>query len=146
MTKAIYLDMDGTIADLYGVENWLPMLRASDPTPYRIARPLLNLSILARYLNKAQRNGYKIGIVSWLSKNSNEEYDEAVTTAKKEWLAHHLASVQFDEITIVPYGMPKSRVVKFADGILFDDEERNRNEWCGIACDVDNIIEVLKGL
>ena len=23
MMKAIYFDMDGTIADLYGVENWL---------------------------------------------------------------------------------------------------------------------------
>ena len=29
----IWFDMDGTIANLYGVENWLPMLRAYDPTP-----------------------------------------------------------------------------------------------------------------
>lgn len=146
MTKAIYFDMDGTIADLYGVENWLPMLRAFDATPYRAARPLLHLSTLARYLNKLQRNGYKIGIVSWLSKCSNEEYDTAVTAAKKEWLARHLASVHFDEITIVPYGVPKSRVIEYADGILFDDEEKNREEWCGIAFDETDIIEILKGL
>ena len=146
MTKAIYFDMDGTIADLYGVENWLPMLRAYDATPYRTARPLLHLSTLARYLNKLQRNGYTIGIVSWLSKCSTDEYDAAVTAAKREWLARHLASVHFDEIIIVPYGVPKSRVIEYADGILFDDEEKNREEWCGIAFDVDNIIEVLKGL
>lgn len=146
MVKAIYFDMDGTIADLYGVENWLPMLRANDPTPYRAARPLVNLSILARYLNKLQHNGYKIGIVSWLSKNSNEEYDEAVTIAKTEWLMRHLASVSFDEIKIVSYGTPKSSAVNFPNGILFDDEERNRNDWNGTAHDVHNIIEILKGL
>ena len=35
--KMICFDMDGTIADLYAVENWLPMLRAFDPTPYEVA-------------------------------------------------------------------------------------------------------------
>ncbi len=146
MTKAIYFDMDGTIADLYGVDGWLPMLRASDPSPYKMAKPLVNLSILARYLNKLQRNGYKIGIVSWLSKCSDSAYDEAVTLAKTEWLAHHLASVNFDEIVIVPYGTPKSSVIGFPKGILFDDEEKNRAEWNGTAHDVHNIIEILKGL
>jgi hypothetical protein len=146
MTKAIYFDMDGTIADLYGVDGWLPMLRASDPSPYKMAKPLVNLSILARYLNKLQRNGYKIGIVSWLSKCSDNAYDKAVTLAKTEWLAHHLASVNFDEIVIVPYGTPKSSVINFPKGILFDDEEPNRTEWNGTAHDVHNIIEILKGL
>ena len=146
MTKAIYFDMDGTIADLYGVDGWLPMLRASDPSPYKMAKPLVNLSILARYLNKLQRNGYKIGIVSWLSKCSDSAYDEAVTLAKTEWLAHHLASVNFDEIVIVPYGTPKSSVVGFPKGIPFDDEKPNRTEWNGTAHDVHNIIEILKGL
>lgn len=146
MTKAIYFDMDGTIANLYGVEDWLPKLRAYDATPYRTARPLLHLSTLARYLNKLQRNGYKIGIVSWLSKNSNNEYDEAVISAKKEWLARHLASVHFDEIAIVPYGVPKSRVIENADGILFDDEEKNRDEWCGFAFSETEIFEILTKL
>ncbi len=146
MTKAIYFDMDGTIADLYGVENWLPMLINSDPTPYKVAKPLLSLSILARYLNRLQKQGYVIGIVSWLSKNSTKEYGLAVTTAKIEWLKSHLRSVNFNEIVIVPYGTPKSTVVKNSQGILFDDEERNRKEWCGEAHNVENIIEILKGL
>lgn len=29
----IWFDMDGTIADLYGVDGWLEMLIAEDPTP-----------------------------------------------------------------------------------------------------------------
>ena len=42
----INFDMDGTIANLYGVENWLEMLMAEDETPYAIAKPLVNLSLL----------------------------------------------------------------------------------------------------
>ena len=30
MKKEIWLDMDGTIADLYGVENWLEYIKAED--------------------------------------------------------------------------------------------------------------------
>ena len=41
-------DMDGTIADLYADPNWLPKLRAYDPTPYINAKPLVNMSRLAR--------------------------------------------------------------------------------------------------
>ena len=41
MEKKIWLDMDGTFVDLYGVENWLPMLRAEETTPYEIAKPLV---------------------------------------------------------------------------------------------------------
>lgn len=146
MSKAIYFDMDGTIANLYGVNNWLDMLRAYDSTPYEIAKPLVNMNSLARLLNNLQAKGYKIGIVSWLSKIPNNEYDMKVTNAKKKWLSTHLKSVKFDEIHIVAYGTPKSSMVNFPKGILFDDESNNRNEWKGTAFDVDNIIEVLKGL
>jgi len=142
----IYFDMDGTIADLYGVAGWLEMLNAFDPTPYAEAVPLLRLCSLARVLNRLQREGYKIGIVSWLSKANNAEYNEAVTAAKIEWINRHLPSVNFDEIKIVPYGTPKASVVNDPDGILFDDEENNRINWTGIAYDVHNIIGVLRGL
>ena len=142
----IYFDMDGTIANLYGVENWLDYLIAKDETPYREAKPLIRMATLARLLNRIQRNGHKIGIVSWLSKNSTEEYDARVTNAKIEWLNTHLKSVHFDEINIGKYGTPKSTMVEDINGILFDDEEPNRNEWKGIAYDVNNIIEVLKGI
>ena len=142
----IYFDMDGTIANLYAVENWLPKLRNEDASPYLEAEPLLRLCTLARLLNKIQKNGHKIGIVSWLAKNGTEEYNEKVTDAKLEWLSIHLKSVRFDEVKIAPYGTPKSTMVCDVNGILFDDEEPNRNEWKGIAYDVDNIIEVLKGI
>lgn len=146
MTKAIYFDMDGTIANLYGVNGWLDMIVARDATPYKEAKPLVNLNSLARVLNRLQAQGYIIGIISWLAKGSTAEYDRAVTKAKVEWLKTHLASVHFNEIHIVKYGTPKEETALNPMGILFDDEERNRNNWKGQAFDVDNIIEVLKGV
>ena len=146
MTTTIFFDMDGTIADLYGVENWLDYLIASDALPYEIAKPLIKLNALARILNRLQKQGYKIGVISWLAKNSNETYDEQVTKAKKEWLKKHLTSVTFDEIHIVKYGTPKQTFAKTKNDILFDDEEKNRNDWTGKAFDVDSIIEILKGI
>ena len=146
MTKAIYFDMDGTIANFYGVEGWLEYLMMSDPTPYEVARPLVNMNSLARLLNRLQADGWHIGIVSWLSKSGTAEFNATVTTAKQEWLNRHLHSVNWDEVVIVPYGTPKQAVVEFATGILFDDEIPNRTNWTGTAYDVDNIIEILKGL
>ena len=57
-----------------------------------------------------------------------------------------MPSINWDEIVIVPYGTPKSEVVKYPDGILFDDEEKNRNNWKGCAFNEKVIIEVLEDL
>ena len=146
MTKAIYFDMDGTIADLYGVDGWLNDLESENERPYATAKPLIRMSALARVLNRLQKEGYTIGIVSWLSKGGSDDYNEKVTYAKQKWLKQHLASVNFDEINIVKYGTPKSTAVNIQGGILFDDEGKNRTEWNGTAYNVDNIIEILKAL
>ncbi len=146
MTKAIYFDMDGTIANFYGVDNWLEYLMNGDCTPYANAKPLIRFSALARVLNNLQRKGWHIGIVSWLAKNGSDRFDKEVTETKIEWLNKHLPSVNWNEIKIVKYGTPKSNVVDKPNGILFDDEEPNRKNWKGVAYDVDNIIETLKAV
>ena len=145
-TKAIYFDMDGTIADLYGIENWLEKLRTFDPTPYEQAKPLLRLQPLARVLNTLQKKGYTIGVISWLSIGSTPEYDEAVAKAKTEWLKVHLKSVQFDEIHITAYGVPKPSCAECPLGILFDDNEGIRNSWQGKAYEPANIMDILRAL
>ena len=89
----IYFDMDGTIADLYGVENWLNDLINSNTRPYDEAKPLINFSALARQIHKMQKIGFAFGIVSWLSKSGTEEYNKAVTESKMNWLKKHLPSV-----------------------------------------------------
>lgn len=127
----IYLDMDGTIADLYGVENWLNDLINENDRPYRIAKRMVNEEVLENLV----KLGYELGIVSWLAKNSNKEYDKVVRNAKKDWLKKNFPNIKFAEIHIVKYGTPKSKVVKEKNGILFDDEKPNRDEWKGLAID-----------
>lgn len=143
----ICFDMDGTIADLYGVNNWLEYLLQEDETPYIQAKTLLNMNTLARLLNKLQqRKGYKIGIVSWLSKDASQDYAKRIISAKKTWLAKHLHSVHFDFIEIIPYGTSKEQYAETLDDILFDDDIHNRDNWTGVAYDVHNILEILKTL
>ena len=142
-TKQIWFDMDGTIADLYGVNGWLDDIVNERADAYENARPLVNLQVLARLLNRLLRQGYEIGIVSWTAKNSSKEYEEIVKKAKINWLSKHLASVHFSHIDIIPYGTPKHIG---RSGVLFDDEENNRTSWNGTAYDVDNIINVLRAM
>ena len=146
MKQTIWWDMDGTIANLYAVENWLSMLRDYDSTPYAEAKVMHNMSVLARYMNRAQKMGYRIGVISWLSKTSTTEYDTEVTTAKIKWLHKHLNSVRFDAINIVSYGTPKENFMETDNDILFDDEQRNRDNWRGNAYEPDQILEILKAL
>jgi len=141
----IWFDMDGTIADLYGVNGWLDMLIAKDATPYAIAKPLLNLNTLAKLIHKVQKNGFKVCIVSALAKNSNNDYDEKVKNAKMKWLKKHLASVHFDEIRFVPYTFVKNDVNSGND-ILFDDEDRHLIAWAGKAIHASEILTTLKAL
>ena len=142
----ICFDMDGTIADLYGVNGWLENLIAEDVRPYREAKVLLNMNSLAKVLNKLQKEGHEIVVISWLSKCGSAEYDAKVTATKKAWLAKHLGSVKFDEINIVRYGVNKDSFRKSDSDILFDDEEQNREAWNGKAYNVDSILEVLKAI
>lgn len=144
MTKAIYFDMDGTIANLYGVEGWLDDILTENVRPYREANTMVRMNALAKILNNLKKDGFTLGVVSWLAKGSTEKYDEMVKTAKQEWLNLHLPSVEFDEIHIVPYGTPKETVVDFPMGYLFDDEEPNRKNWKGDAFDVNDILGILK--
>lgn len=143
--RFVYFDMDGTIADLYGFKNWLEYLIKEDTTPYMEAKPLMNLSALAREIHRGQKLGIKYGIISWTSKGGTPAYNKAVEEIKKAWLKKHLPSVVFDEIHVIEYGTPKSNYAK-GTSYLFDDEEKNRKEWKGKAFNVNNILQDLKAI
>ena len=132
MSVKINFDMDGTLVNLYGVEDWLKKLVAEDETPYIDAKPCIDLRVFAIMINRLKRNGYEIGVISWLSKAGSPDYNKRVTKAKLEWLQKHLPSVEWDSIEIVPYGTQKERFNMGGD-ILFDDEQKNREEWTGFA-------------
>lgn len=144
--RTIWFDLDGTLNRFYDVPDWLPKLRSFDPSPYAEAEVMHNMSLLARYLNKLQKMGYRIGIISWLSKNSTKEYDKAVKKVKLEWLKVHLGSVKFNEINITRYGVPKELYMDTLDDILFDDNALIREQWTGKAYEPDEMLSILKEL
>ena len=144
MKKEVWFDMDGTIANLYAVENWLNYLLDEDVFPYAEAAVMFNFSLFARLINRLQADGWKIGIISWTSKSGSEEYNLAVELTKRAWLAKHLPSVEWDEIKVVRHGTNK--YIECGGGILFDDEEQNREEWKDKAYEPSQILEVLKEL
>ena len=140
----INFDMDGTIANLYGVENWLDYLIAGDVFPYENAVPLLRLSALARRLDHLQKHGYNLAVISWLSKSGTDEYNAEVQAVNREWLAKHLPSAKWGAIHSVPYGTPKQNFCGNPLDILFDDEAKNRENWTGRAYDVNGILATLE--
>lgn len=143
MKRTIYFDMDGTLAGLYDVPNWLGYLQSGDTYPYDAAAPLLNMPALSRALNRLQRNGYRIGIISYLSKGGSLEYNGKVAVSKRRWLARYLPNVHWDRIYITKYGVPKETHRHSLEDILFDDDNAIRENWGCTAYDVNNILRVL---
>jgi phosphoglycolate phosphatase-like HAD superfamily hydrolase len=149
--KMICFDMDGTIANLYGVSGWLEKLRAFDPTPYAEAEPMWDMEELAEVLMALKSVGTEIRIITWLSKETTSEYDNLVREAKREWLEK--CGFPFDNFHGVAYGTTKANCVrKYLDegeAILIDDNAKVREGWhLGEAIDPTaiDIVEYLKGL
>lgn len=129
MRKMLVFDMDGTIADLYGVDGWLEDLRAEKTRPYEEAKPLYDMNELTNVLTKLQTLGWLVCVTTWLAKDATKEYNKAVTKAKKEWLTRY--NFPYDEIHCVKYGTTKANCTRNkADfQILFDDNKKVRDGW-----------------
>ena len=127
--KVLVFDMDGTIADLYGVQGWLEDLRNENPRPYEMAKPMYDMEMLGYILEILKVQGWKVVVTSWLAKGSTKEYDEMVRRAKREWLARYQFPV--DEIHLVKYGTTKANCTRKLGGyqILVDDNETVRKGW-----------------
>lgn len=145
--KWIWLDMDGTIADLYSVNGWLDDLIAHSVRPYATAKSLYNDAEMLETLLLLKTKGYKIGIISWGSKEKNKAYDMAVENAKRQWLYDRCFDLVLDKIIVTSYGICKADTCRqYGAGILVDDEEQNRKAWdLGFTIDANkNIIKALR--
>lgn len=130
MEKTIFFDLDGTIADLYGVSNWLAKLRAEDDSPYREATPLFPPYDIYLLLESMKSLGVKTGVISWGSKHASKEYNRSIRRAKIDWLKEMGLLDSFDEIHVVKYGTPKHQVIKKeCRGVLIDDDKNVRKAW-----------------
>ena len=145
MEKILNWDMDGTIADLYGVEGWINMLDACNPMPYIIAEAMVDMYELWCVLEAFRSAGWTINIISWNSKSGDNAYHKRVRQAKVDWLEDMGILGCFDHIHVVKYGKPKNYIAK---GILVDDNKEVRARWenaGGIAIDPtkQNFLDVL---
>ena len=144
--KAIYFDMDGTIADLYGYEGWLEMLQAENTEPYEKCGCLVDFIELRNVLNDFIAAGVTIGVISWSAMGGSKEYNRRTRKAKKNWCNEFFADI-FTEFHVVKYGTPKHRVANEKDSILVDDNKEVRDAWRGETIDATkDIILALKEL
>lgn len=147
MNRTLVFDMDGTIANLYGVNGWLNDLRSESDRPYRVAEPMYKMDELNSILLNLKSKGWKVVVTTWLAKDATKEYDNIVRVAKKDWL--DTFKFPYDELHMVKYGTTKANCTRHHKGfqILVDDNEKVRKGWTlGTTIDANkNIItELLK--
>lgn len=133
MKGIIYLDMDGTFADLYGVPNWIDYLNSGNIYLYETAKPMCNASELAQLLIAIQNRDYEVGIITWGSKNADKDFNAAIKSEKKNWLKRYgLQEIVRRNYNYLEYGVDKSKVFgkyDFAPTILIDDNEEVRENF-----------------
>ena len=125
----VYLDMDGTIFDLYGQDNWLERLRAEDDTVFTGDRRMVTEEVLRTHF---PADTYDVRIESMTPKDATDEFCERVIARKNEWLDKYFPSIT--KRIYRKYGHNKNlKNSKYA--ILIDDSEPIRNSWNGLAFD-----------
>lgn len=148
MNKTLVFDMDGTLANFYGVDGWLEDIRNENTRPYDIAKPLYNMEVLNAILDLLRAQGWTIAITTWLAKGSTKAFDDMVRASKIAWLQKY--NFSYDEIHLVRYGTTKANCTRKNGGvqILIDDNEKIRKGWhLGATIDANkNIIDELINL
>lgn len=125
--KVVYLDMDGTIADLYGIENWLPRLRNADKTIFLECEPMITEAELLKHFPTEK---YEIRILSMTPLGASTEYCKNVAEQKDAWLNKFFPSLT--KRIYKAYGHNKN-LKNSINAILVDDSEPIRNSWKGTA-------------
>lgn len=131
--RTVYFDMDGTLADLYGVHDVFKRLDNNDASVYLEAEPILKY---VNMLRSFKEMGYYVGIITAGSRfppNTPEavrdKMNEETAENKQQWLDEQGLSPFIDSFQFIPYGVSKYEVAKDKTGILVDDDDRVLSTW-----------------
>ena len=127
MKKVVYLDMDGTIFDLYGQNDWLDAIKNEDSTIFGGDRRIITEEKLREIFPE---NEYDVRILTMTPLNASKEYCEKVIEEKNKWLDSFFPSIT--KRIFKSYGHNKN-LKNSASAILIDDSEPIRNSWKGTA-------------
>lgn len=127
--KKIYFDMDGTVYDLYGMKNWLEMLRNEEKGAFTLGNALVDMVALKEVCLRLIAKGYQIGIITWLPMGASLEYCEICTKEKREWAENNMPYIS--EFYALEYGVPKQYAPtrRAAEMWLVDDNKEVREMW-----------------
>ena len=142
MNKTLVFDMDGTLANFYGVDNWLNDLENENTRPYEVAEPLYDMEVLNALLITLKSQGWRIAVTTWLAMNSSVDFENATRMAKLEWLARY--NFPYDEIHLIRYGTTKANATRKNGGyqILVDDNAKIRQGW-SLGSTIDATTDIL---
>lgn len=125
----IVFDMDGTVADLYGRENWLKEIR-NEELDFSTLKPLVNMDAIEKDIKEKSYSGeIKFVIITWSPMNCSQEYHLKVSRQKQEWVERHMPYIS--EFYCLPYGVPKqdAPIRRTEKMYLLDDNSEVIEMW-----------------
>lgn len=131
--QTIYLDMDGTIANLYDQKDWLKRLQSEDTSVFEECAPMVTEE---KILKLFPFENFDLKILSMTPKNASENYCEKVKEAKNKWLDKFFPN--FTSRIYMKYGNNKN-LKNSSQAILIDDSEEIRMNFRGIALNPKNL-------
>lgn len=134
MKKVVtYLDMDGSIADLYGIENWLDRLHNEDKTIFLECKPMVTEEKL---FSLFPQDKYDIRILSMTPLGASDEYCKNVEEQKNAWLDKYFPTIT--KRIYKKYSHNKN-LKNSMHAILIDDSEPIRESFQGLALNPKNL-------
>lgn len=129
MSKKIYFDLDGTVYNLYGVENWLEKLRNEISGAFLEGDFLVDYENFMDCIEELIRQDYTFGVITWLPTQASPEYEEICRKEKIEWINDYLPFVS--EINICSYGILKQNCIqkRAKEMFLIDDNAEVCKMW-----------------
>ena len=110
MSIKVILDLDGTVYDLYSVENWLEKLRSEDSSVFSEGDFIGDYNRFKTVCEKLVSVGVQFEVITWLPMQASEEYELECTEVKREWVKKFMPFVT--EFTAQSYGIPKQNAIK----------------------------------